>query len=81
MNKDSYKLYSNVGCPYYPCHDIEDFVSCMFCYCPLFCYDDCGGDYIYTRLGTKDCENCTIPHEEAGWNHVIAKLREHILNK
>lgn len=77
--KNSYCFFANKECEWFPCHslpsgkDVNDF-SCLFCYCPLSPYDDCGGDYTMLDNGWKDCSNCTIPH--FNYDYIIAKLRE-----
>ena len=41
--KNSYKYFENRGCKYYPCHrDIQN-VNCMFCYCPLYNFEEYPG--------------------------------------
>lgn len=43
------------------CHQ-RDSICCLFCYCPLYEQQDCGGDYKILRNGTKDCTDCDRPH-------------------
>jgi len=45
--ESSYKFYNNKGCHYLPCHKVNnvDEFNCMFCYCPLYFFDECGGNY------------------------------------
>ncbi|MGI6032877.1 MAG: cysteine-rich small domain-containing protein [Coriobacteriales bacterium] len=61
-----YPFFSHRACPYFPCHegvDPDDF-NCLFCYCPLYTLGpDCGGDFVYTETGVKDCSGCTRLHE------------------
>lgn len=45
------------------CHDIEGFIICDYCYCPLY-HVDCGGDFVMMPAGIKDCSACTIPHSK-----------------
>lgn len=74
MKANSHKHFSNKECKYYPCHDIKD-INCLFCYCPLYSRMDCGGKYV--MLGNiKDCSNCTIPHEDGGWEYINRRLNE-----
>ena len=58
-------FFSNTDCAYFPCHkgvDAREF-NCLFCYCPLYALGPrCGGDYRYTKAGTKDCTQCTRLH-------------------
>ena len=71
----SYKFFQNKKCPFFPCHDDVDEFNCLFCFCPLYHMDDCGGDYIYTEDGIKDCSNCSLVHEKDNYDYVIEKLR------
>ena len=61
----NFDFYQNRECEYFPCHsdaDPETF-NCLFCYCPLYALGDrCGGDFVYTDAGIKDCSGCTRPH-------------------
>ena len=71
-----YSFVQNRACEFFPCHktgDPEHF-NCLFCFCPLYRFKDCGGNPSYLSDGTKDCSGCTVPHFH--YDHVIAKLRE-----
>ena len=74
--ENSYKYFSNKSCQYYPCHNIKnsDEFNCLFCYCPLYRIEDCGGNYTILKNGIKDCSNCMIPHSANGYNYIISKL-------
>ncbi|NLV88363.1 MAG: metal-binding protein [Tissierellia bacterium] len=77
--ENSYRFYRNLDCSYFPCHkveNIEDF-NCMFCYCPLYLLEECGGNYVDYH-GIKDCSNCLVPHRPKGYDHINAKLMEEI---
>ncbi len=77
--ENSYRFYRNLDCSYFPCHKVEnteDF-NCMFCYCPLYLLEECGGNYIYYH-GVKDCSNCLVPHRPKGYDYINTKLREEI---
>lgn len=50
-----------------------DFFNCLFCYCPLYHFPDCGGNYAM-RHALKDCSACALPHSEDGWEHIQARL-------
>ena len=79
MKENSSKHFSNKSCKYYPCHKVEDAenFNCLFCYCPLYALGDkCGGKFRYTDEGIKDCTNCTIPHGDGGYEHVMEHIRE-----
>ncbi len=75
----SYKFFTNDKCEFYPCHkENVDKFNCIFCYCPLyFLGKECGGDFIYTDSGIKDCSNCVIPHKHENYDYIIKKLLEH----
>ena len=71
----SYNFFQNKECEYFPCHktsDTENF-SCLFCFCPLYPSDDCGGNYTHTKTGVRDCSACLIPHYN--YSYVISKLK------
>lgn len=75
-----YKFFENKGCEYYPCHKAER-INCLFCFCPLYNIDDCGGSYKITNgvNGTKikDCSDCMLPHTpDIGYDYVIKRLGE-----
>ena len=71
------RYFKNTDCEYFPCHKTEgEFFNCMFCCCPLYPLGDgCGGNFVYIEGGIKDCSACTIPHTEAGYQHVMSNLR------
>ena len=55
----------------------EEF-NCMFCYCPLYLLEECGGNY-EEKNSVKDCSKCIIPHKPKGYDYInnkIKKLRE-----
>lgn len=72
--KLSYKFFENKECKYYPCHDLSR-INCLFCYCPLYTYSDCGGVFSYTKDVVKDCSYCSLPHKEAGYNYILNFLK------
>lgn len=74
--KNSFRFFNNSECEWFPCHqtcNYSDF-NCLFCFCPLYCYDNCGGNYIILPNGCKDCSNCLMPHQN--YNYIIEKLKE-----
>ena len=77
MKKNDHSYFANRECQYYPCHanaDPEHF-NCLFCYCPLYGLGKtCGGNFLYTKSGVKDCSNCVVPHSENGYEHVVNML-------
>ena len=77
--KESYKFMCNRECEFFPCHKVENEneFNCLFCYCPLYALGDkCGGDFVYTENGIKDCSNCMIPHSVDAYEHIISKSEE-----
>lgn len=75
---ENYKKFQNKQCEYFPCHKnvAEDVFNCLFCFCPLYMLkDQCGGNYKVTAKGIKDCSNCTIPHGEDSYKHVMSKMK------
>ena len=76
---EHYKFFTNRECEYFPCHKTEkpEEFNCLFCYCPLYSLgSDCGGDYLYTPGGIKNCVNCTKPHERDGYEYVRSRIGE-----
>ncbi|NJB68474.1 Zn-finger protein [Desulfobaculum xiamenense] len=74
--KHSYRFFRNTDCAYFPCHakaDPDSF-NCLFCFCPLYFLEDCGGNPTDLH-GIKDCSNCTLPHSPNGYDHIIARLK------
>jgi putative acetyltransferase len=74
--KPAYAFVQNRACAYFPCHRTNDpeHFNCLFCYCPLYRMENCGGNPSYLSNGIKDCSNCTVPHFH--YAHVIKKLTE-----
>ena len=72
-----YDFVQNRQCEYYPCHRCEDADSfnCLFCYCPLYALgENCGGNYVYTQEGIKDCSGCLIPHRRECYDRIMEKM-------
>ena len=55
--------------------DTDDF-NCLFCYCPLYPLEGCGGNYTLTEKSVKDCSDCTLPHKANNYDYIIRKLGE-----
>lgn len=73
----SSRFFQNRACAYFPCHpgaDADTF-NCLFCYCPLYFLEDCGGDASLLR-GIKDCTGCLRPHRPEGYDEILTRLRE-----
>lgn len=74
--ENSFSYFCNKDCQFFPCHDItasENF-NCLFCYCPLYRFNDCQGNYIIMSNGIKDCSRCFIPHNPDNYNFIVEKL-------
>lgn len=73
----SSRFFSNRACQYFPCHAGLDAASfnCLFCYCPLYFLEDCGGNY-RLRRGIKDCTACLRPHRPEGYDEILTRLRQ-----
>lgn len=76
----SSKWFRNDDCEYYPCHGgiDHDEYSCKYCYCPIFNYQDCGGEFVMLPSGVKDCSSCKLPHCKQNDDIIINKIRERI---
>lgn len=75
--ENSYRFYLNKACEYFPCHQVKDSseFNCMFCYCPLYFLENCGGNNkLYN--GIKDCSDCLIPHSPKGYDYINKKIME-----
>jgi Zn-finger protein len=69
----SYQHFTNTSCEYYPCKDVPR-LNCLFCYCPLYHFRDCGGDFTILGNGLKDCSRCARPHQADGYDFVVDRL-------
>ena len=73
----NFDFFQNRECEYFPCHqgaDPENF-NCLFCYCPLYALgDQCGGSFVYTDTGIKDCSNCLKPHCRGNYNKIMEMM-------
>lgn len=77
---NSYRFFNNRECEYFPCHKVNnpERFNCLFCFCPLYFLEDCGGRFKLTSKGVKDCTDCTIPHMPEGYDYILKKLREQL---
>ena len=75
----NYKFFTHTDCAFYPCHDLDDWRSCLFCWCPLYLLD-CEGDYSMTK-GLKDCSSCIIPHTEEGYEYILGQVAQKIYQR
>ncbi len=78
----NYNFFSNKQCEYFPCHKNinEDEFNCLFCYCPLYLIEDCGGNKKSIDGGIKDCSNCTVPHQKEKYSYIIDKLSKKVFD-
>ena len=73
---NKFNFFKNSSCEYYPCHNNIEEINCLFCYCPLYFFEDCEGNYSINGNGHKNCIECVVPHiPEKGFDHVISKLK------
>ena len=73
-----YSFFQNKRCEFFPCHEtggLEDF-NCLFCFCPLYHSDDCGGQFTRLHNGTKDCGGCPLPHKRESYGYIIDRLKK-----
>jgi len=74
VKENNYKYFSNNKCEYFPCHkNAKGDFNCLFCYCPLYFLEDCGGNKKIFN-GIKDCSDCLIPHGEHGYDHIVGRI-------
>ncbi|MBI4805368.1 MAG: metal-binding protein [Desulfovibrio sp.] len=75
----SHSFFQNRSCRYFPCHSGADTThfNCLFCYCPLYFLEDCGGDFEMLG-GIKDCSKCLKPHAFDGYERTVGRLKEEL---
>ena len=76
-NQNSSRFFLNRECEHFPCHGFDE-LNCLFCYCPLYTYEDCGGEPVYVRSGErviKDCSSCRFPHMRESYDEVMRRLK------
>lgn len=70
--------FENRACPYYPCHKDMEHINCMFCYCPMYRFDDCLGQPEYKEKDgrrIKVCTGCSYPHEKSHYGNILSYLK------
>lgn len=67
---NSYRFFQNIDCKFFPCKKTEA-LNCLWCFCGIYHYPDCGGNYKTLENGVKDCSSCTLPHEKNGYDYII----------
>lgn len=78
MQENSHVFFANTACRYYPCHEGEAQINCLFCFCPLYTLPACPGNPSYIRSNDrciKDCSHCTFPHKAENYEKIIACLQ------
>lgn len=74
-----YAFFQHRECEMFPCHggmDPEGF-NCLFCYCPLYALGEkCGGNFVYTDSGIKDCSGCLFPHRRENYDALLSRYPE-----
>lgn len=76
--KASSRFFANKSCEYYPCHESDEDINCLFCYCPLYGLKNCPGKYEMLEKGDKkikSCMNCTFPHRAKNYDSIMKLLR------
>jgi Zn-finger protein len=77
--KTHYRYFKNRKCEYFPCHKNAEkrTFNCLFCYCPLYPLGDkCGGAFLFTKKGVKDCSACALPHSPGGYEYIRSRIDE-----
>ena len=75
----NYKYFIHKDCTFYPCHDIEEWKSCLFCWCPLYLLE-CDGNFSF-KNNVKDCSACTLPHTAEGYDHIVKTVSRQVYGK
>ena len=71
----TYKRFTNHACEYYPCHKNKTGkINCLFCFCPLYSFDSCPGEFILLDSGVKDCSDCEWIHTDEAYDQVVEIL-------
>ena len=76
-------FFTHRQCEAFPCHaaPAPDDFNCLFCYCPLYLLENrCGGQYVLTPQGLKDCSGCIFPHQRENYRAVLQKLTTELTN-
>lgn len=77
--ENSYRYFENRNCKYYPCHKDLTELNCLFCYCPMYRFENCPGEcsfIIVEGREIKDCSACTFPHKPENYDRIIAFLSQ-----
>lgn len=79
----SFKYFENRECEFYPCHGINE-INCLFCFCPLYSKENCGGNPKYIlkensdgkTIKIRDCSDCIFPHKKENYGEIIRRLNK-----
>lgn len=77
---NSSRFFCNTSCEYYPCHESDEPLNCLFCYCPLYNVENCPGNYVWIDKGDrkiKNCKNCSFPHKAENYDIIMNILSYH----
>ncbi|MBR7070902.1 MAG: metal-binding protein [Clostridia bacterium] len=76
--KNCFSFFKNENCEYFPCHKVHDSenFNCIFCFCPLYHLENCGGNYTVNERHIKDCSNCLLPHKPENYSFITDKLKK-----
>ena len=75
---NSAKFFCNKNCEYYPCHKGIEELNCLFCYCPLYPYYKCLGNYTMVKIDgktVKDCSDCLFPHLPQNYDKLMNMIK------
>lgn len=76
--ENSYRFFENRQCGFFPCHRLEGDFNCLFCYCPMYPYEDCPGTGVYAEKNgrrVKICTDCVFPHKPENYGAVVEFLK------
>lgn len=71
--------FENRSCKYYPCHKGAEHINCLFCFCPLYRFENCPGNPKYKEKDgrtIKVCTDCTFPHEKENYDKIMELLKK-----
>lgn len=77
--ENSHRFFANKECKYYPCHKGIEEINCLFCYCPMYHFENCPGSPEYIEKNgkvIKVCTKCTFPHRAENYDKVIKFIKE-----
>ncbi len=75
---NSERFFANRDCRFYPCHESDGDINCLFCYCPLYFLEDCPGNYTFKERDgrkIKSCRDCLFPHIPENYDTITKILK------